>query len=417
MLHSGDIPRKFFGVFLCLFFLRAYAAEQSVDSDLGITARYNDNLRLFENNQDSAKGVIIEPKIKLNIDDDIWAADLAGSVRSARYVSAANLNNDSVFIKANGRYRTELDQFQLGFRDDDVASLNRNIKTILEDPGKDNEQWNRKTQTLSASWFRQLTEDTNTSLNLSRTQVAYSGNIPANYSGYETKNMALSYNWEINERSKIQLSASLLKFMNDVQTFSYDQTIYQLAYDYSITQTARLSMSLGTRILDSVFYNGRLIACDLYDSVNNTCLLNPLYEDIKTKNDGSVANISFSDRGERSQYSIDGSRTIIPSSVGGAQQQDKFSANYRYSIGPKINIRLNVNMTKLETVKGGASNSRDLERKIFSTSLVYKLTRDMNLRLNYQYLQSLYFIDGIDRISNAISISLRTTWPRLISTY
>lgn len=415
MLRSGDIRRGVFGVFLCLLSSGVLAAEQRLDASLSSSMRYNDNLRLFSNVKDSATAVTLQPKIKMKMDEDIWDFNMDGSLRASRYVSDATLNNDSVFFTASGAYKTELSQYRLNIRNDDVASLNRSAKTILLDTGVENEQWNRKTQTIGGSWKRQLSEDMDISLSLDKTQVSYSGRVPTGYSGYDTDNAGLTYGWAATERSRFDATVSFMRFTNEVNTFSYDQTVYQLSYGYALSQAASFRVSAGKRVLKSTFYN-QLIGCDLVNPFDGSCLLNPVFGDIDTKNDGNVVSASLNSSSELSKYGLDLSRTIIPSSVSGAQQQDRISFNYEYYFSTRISAAMQANGTKSLTIEG-SNTSRDSKRELLNMSLRYQLSRDMSLRFSYQYINSQYLSDGIDRRSNTISINLYTAWPRLMSTY
>ncbi len=414
MLRSGDIRRGVFGVFLCLLNMQLQAEEFRVDPSLYVSVRYDDNLRLLETNKESIAGVTATPKLKMKMDAEAWDFNIDGSVRSTRYPSNGSLDNNSVFFVANSIYKTELSQYQLNIRNDDTASLNRNVKTILSDAGKEDEQWNRKTRTIDINWQRQLSEDTEMNIDLGRTVVSYRGTVPSGFSGYSTNNAALSYGWEFSERSRLDATASLLQFSNEINTFEYDQTVYQLSYGYSLTQAYGFRLSAGKRVLKSVFYN-QLIGCDLFNLLDGSCL-SPVLGDIETKNDGNVISASLNTSSEVSQYGIDLSRTVIPSSVSGAQQQDQIKFNYQYSINSRLAAILNTNSIKTLTIEG-VNNNRDIKRRILDLSLKYKVARDISLSFNYQYISSLYISDGIDRVSNSVSINLYTVWPRLMSTY
>ena len=411
---------KYFGRVCCAlvmysFSLSANSVELRTDPSLSSSVRYSDNLRLSATNKESITGLTLQPKLELRALDEKWDTNVDAKLRSTRYTSDASLDSNSVFFNAGSTYKTELSRYQFNANLDKNTSLDRNIDTALKDAGIDEQQWTRKTQTIGGGWQRQLSEATDVNLNLSHTVVSYGGVVPSNFSGYNTNNASLSYGWTFTERSRLDTSVSLLQFENDLKSFLYDQTIYQLSYGYALNQTDNLRVSIGKRILDSVFVD-RVIGCDFESPVDGSCLLNPVFGDIETKNDGNVVNFSFNAKREISQYSINASRTVIPSSVGGASQQDRFALDYRYSFSSMFSTSLKADALDTVTISG-LNNSRDAKRRTISLALTYRLSRDMRINFSYQRLSYIRLIDNIDRTSNAITINLYTAWPRLMSTY
>ncbi|MFK5984502.1 MAG: hypothetical protein QM479_03605, partial [Pseudomonadota bacterium] len=111
-----------------------------------------------------------------------------------------------------------------------------------------------------------------------------------------------------------------------------------------------------------------------------------------------------------------GSRKIIPSSFGSAQEQRSFTYQFNIKNTERFTTHLILNATETETVSG-VDSSNDRTRYRIEPSVTYKLTKNWNLSFRYRYIEQNLSDSNEDSTSNAIFVNLFLHWPKLVTTY
>jgi predicted porin len=274
-----------------------------------------------------------------------------------------------------------------------------------------------------------LSETSLLNFSIGHTDVSFDETSNDNYSDYTYDNLQLSYTWLFSENHRIGLTGTYSEFDSPESDFSYDQTVLSLDYTYTINETSNISMSVGSRQLDSLAEDVT-VGCEVEGFVDpvpldpNTgeCPIpsffgpTPIIEDITQKNDGTVVNLAYSNQYQRSSFRLDMSRSVIPSSFGSAQEEKRAELFANHALTERLNSDIKFSASETRTLDGGNSiNDRD--RMQLSMSLVYKLSKDTNLSLLYNYVEQTLIETEQDSASNALMINLYMGWPRLATTY
>lgn len=408
------------------------AAEWKLSPSLNSRVQYNDNPRLYPDSVEPEGSTVytLNPRLDLTAEElNRWDASLDINAKLTRYADIDNADNNNVFVALDTGRKTELTEWRLGARLEENTNFDSDFDTKTPDAGlflDDKTVRNTRSLTPSMQWM--LSETTMLDFSVGLTDVSFDEISNTGYSDYTYDNLQLSYTWLFSENHRIGLSGSYSEFDSPESNFSYDQTVLSLDYTYTINETSNISMSVGSRELDSlaedvtVACEGNGVVVPIEQFPDGECPtsqffeITPVTEDITQKNDGTVFNLAYSNQYQRSSFRLDMSRSVIPSSFGSAQEEKRAGLFANHALTERLNSDIKFSAFEIRTLDGGSSiNDRD--RMQLSASLVYKLSRDMNLSLRYNYVEQTLIAIEQDSSSNAVMINLYIGWPRLATTY
>lgn len=410
-----------------------YAAEWNLTPSLISRVQYNDNPRLYPDSLDpqGSKVYTLNPRLSMSGEEfNRWDASLDINAKLTRYADIDNADNNNVFVALDSGTKTELTEWRLAARLEENTNFDSDFDTRTPDAGlflDDKTVRNTLSVTPSAQWM--LGETSILKFNIGRTDVSFDETSSTNYSDYTYDNLQLSYNWLFSENHRIGLTGAYSEFDSPQSDFSYDQTVLSLDYTYTINETSNVSMSVGSRSLDSLAEDVT-VACEAngievpVGEVSNTgeCPVYPFLEvitikdDITQKNDGTVVNLAYSNQYQLSSFKLDMSRSVIPSSFGSAQEEKRVGLFVNRALTERLNTDIKFSASETRTLEG-RSTINDRDRMQLSASMIYKLSRDINLILRYTYVEQTLLTTDQDSSSNALMINLFMGWPRLATTY
>lgn len=404
------------------------AAEWKLSPSLTSRVQYNDNPRLFPDGFEPEGSTVytLNPRLNLSAEEfKRWDAALDISAKLTRYADIDNADNNNVFVALDTSRKTELTDWRLGARLEENTNFDSDFDTQTPDSGlflDDKTVRNTRSLTPSVQWMLSETSMLNFSFGL--TDVSFDEISNGSYSDYTYDNLQLSYTWLFSENQRIGLTGAYSEFDSPESDFSYDQTVLSLDYTYTINETSNISMSVGSRQLDSLAEDvtvgcesgGVVYPIGLFPGGQCQTGFTSVFEDITRKNDGTVFNLAYSNQYQRSSFKLDMSRSVIPSSFGSAQEEKSAGLSSNHSLTERLDTDIQLSASETRTLDGRTSiNDRD--RMQLSASIVYKLSRDTNLRLRYNYIEQTFIETEQDSSSNALMINLYMGWPRLATTY
>lgn len=409
------------------------AAEWQLSPSLNSRVQYNDNPRLYPDSIEPEGSTVymLNPQLSMSAEEfRRWDASLDINAKLTRYADIDNADNNNLFVVLDTGRETELTEWRLGARLEENTNFDSDFDTRTPDAGlflDDKTVRNTRSLTPSVQWM--LSETSMLNASVGRTDISFDETSTTSYSDYTYDNLQLSYTWLFSENHRIGLTGAYSEFDSPENKFSYEQTVFSLDYTYTINETSNVSMSVGSRELDSLLEDVT-VACEAQgivlpvEDVSDTgeCPVNPfievnsIIEDVTQKNDGTVVNFAYSNQYQRSSFRLDMSRAVIPSSFGSAQEEKRAGLFANHALTERLNSDIKFSASETRTLDGVSSIS-DRDRMQLSASLVYKLSQDMSLSLLYSYVEQTLVATEQDGSFNAVMINLYMGWPRLATTY
>lgn len=411
------------------------AAEWKAEPTINIKTQYNDNVRMRpdENNPESSTGFTFEPRIKFaGVERQIWDMSVDARGKITRFQDIEDADSENKFFIVNAGRQTERTDWRLNTSYEDNSSFDTDFDTKGPDAGLLDDHTQRKTASISPSVSWSMSETSRLSFSINSTNVKYEEVTNFNYNDYENNSVQLNAAWLLVQNHQIGFTASYSEYDSSDADFSYDQTVLQMDYTYTINATSSFGFSFGGRRLDSLASNVT-VACEaggnVFDisqvSTTGSCPstifvfpVTPILEDIEAENDGTVTSLTYTSKAETTSHSFSSARTVQPSSFGAAQEV--YNATYQFSIRntERFSTALILDASKTETLSGVAgSDIYDNVRYRFEPSISYKLNENWNLSVLYRYFNTERKNLDEESVSNAIYVNLYLHWPRLTTTY
>ncbi|RDH81041.1 MAG: hypothetical protein DIZ80_13035 [endosymbiont of Galathealinum brachiosum] len=425
---------------VCVFSITTVnAAEWKVEPSIFLKALYNDNVRMRPDNSnpESSTGFTFEPRVKFSGEEQrVWDVAIDARGKVTQYQDVEDADSDNAFFIFDGGRQTERSNWRLNTSFQRNSNFDTDFDTESPDAGLLDDHTERKTASVSPSVRWSLSETSQISFSLNNTNVAYDEKTNLNYEDYDYDSASFNSLWIITQSHQVGFTGSYSEYDSPDAGFSYDQSILQVDYTYTINQISDVSLSVGGRRLESLIKD-QLIGCELINTAtgenfgvepienysNGLCppsflvlRVIPIFDDVKSKDDGTVVNLSYSSKSETTSHNFTGGRTVIPSSFGGAQE--KRSATYQFSIKntERFSTSFILNAYKTETISG-VDSSNDRTRYRFEPSVRYKLNKNWNLDVLYRYIEQNISNSDEGSSSNAVYVNLNLHWPKLASTY
>ncbi len=370
--------------------MSANGAEWKTEPTINVRTQYNDNVRMRseENNPEGSVGYTFDPRVKFKGEElSLWDISIDARGRINRFPGIEDADSENVFFVFDGGRQTERSNWRLNASYDKNSSFDTDFDTanpggVLED------RTDRTTTTIAPSVIWSMSETSQMSFSLSTTDVSYDERTNINFVDYEYDSAQLRVNWQVLEKHKIGFTSSYAEYDSPDNNLSYNQTVLQMDYTYTINQLSDISLSLGGRRLDTTRSN---------------------------QDNGTVLNLSYNSASETASHSFRMGRSVTPSSFGGAQERRDITYQFNIKNTERFTTTLILNGFETDTVRGNRLFDRTEYR--IEPAIRYKLSRNWNLGLRYRYLNQSYTVQDRDAESNAVFIDLLLHWPRLVTSY
>jgi len=405
----------------CLFLsISAYAAEWKTEPSVFFNTQYNDNVRMRSkiNNPEGSSGFTLEPRVKFKGEElKLWdmAVDARGKI--TRYQSIEDGDSENVFFIFNGGRQTERSNWRLKASYEQNTNFDTSFDTESPDAGILSDRTDRTTSTIEPSVSWSPSETSQIQLSLNATDVSYDEVIRLTYKDYTYDTVQFLANWLVAENHKTGFTSSYAEYDSPDTNFSYNQVVLQADYTYTINELSNFSLSLGGRRLESLRENQFIGCVDPGDFLAFGCPISgPAFADLGSKDDGTITNVSYARESETASHSLRAGRSVIPSSFGGVQDKRNITYQFKFKNTERLTTELILDAYKTDTIRGNPFYDRSRYR--VEPTVVYKLSRNWNLKFIYRYINQSYTNRiNADSESNAVFINLFLHWPKLVSSY
>lgn len=414
-------------VFLTVGVLCAHtiqAAEWKTEPSIYLRTQYNDNVRMRTdiNNPEGSSGFTIDPRIKFaGEEQQLWDVSIDARGKITRFQDIEDGDSDNIFFIFDGGKQTERSNWRLNTSYEDNSNFDTDFDTETPDAGLLDDQTQRKTASITPSVSWNMSEASKLSLSLNTTDVTYDKITSLSYQDYENSSAKLAMYWLPVQNHKIGFTANYSEYDSPEAKFSYEQTLLQVDYTYTINATSNLGMSFGGRKLDSLLEDGQLVGCENvgeFEALGQCLFSPPVFGDIESSDKGTVVSLSYKSKSERTSHHYKSGRTVQPSSFGAAQELQNVSYQFSIKNTERFTTGLILDVSKTETLSGiNNSDLNDAKRYRFEPSINYRLNKNWNLNILYRYLSIDKTKINEESTSNAIFVNLFLHWPKLVTTY
>jgi len=380
------------------------ATEWKTEPHVGFSAQYNDNVRLNTDKLAEASfGTTISPSVKVQgVESTLWDVSLEAKGRLTQYYSAEDADSNDVFFAFDTNRKSERTNLGLNMTLDNVSNFNTDLNNG-GDPGLTSDRTDRTTATIAPSITWQMSETSQIAATLSLIDVSYDEVTSVNLKDYKYNSLNVSGSWAIAQNHRLGFTASYAAYDSpatlEIPAFSFDQVVLQMDYDFTINQVSNLILSIGERSIDSTAQ----ITTQAPDTVSN-------------EDRGLVLNASYSRQTEKWSQTFSAARTVIPSSFGSAQEENRVTYRLSYKKSERLSANLILNASETTTLQGlNTSNDRQLNR--VQPSIRYRINKNWNVDVQYRRLFRRLVDTNDDRVSNAVFVNFSLNWPKLASTY
>jgi len=417
------------------------AAEWRAEPSVYLSAQYNDNVRMLaeDNNPLASPAYTLDPRIIFSGEEQyLWDLSVDARGKVTRFQDIEDADSDNVFFEFDGGKQTERSDWRLKTSFERNSNFDTDFDTESPDAGLLNDHTERKAATVSPSVSWSMSESSEISFNLISTDVSYDEVIDPRLKNYDTDSFSFNAFWRITQSHQLGFTSSYIEYESPAANFSYDQTILQLDYSYTINQVSSISLSVGGRRLNSVTTvhvacvgNGVSVPIDdpfledllvngfcpeTFDDIGGVIPITPVLEDQASEEDGTVVSFSYSSNTELASHNASVGRTVLPSSFGGAQEVRNASYQFNIKNTERLSTKFILDASETQTISG-VDSSNDRTRYRVEPSISYKLNKNWNLSFSYKYIDQNLTNSNEDSVSNAVFVNLFLHWPKLATTY
>lgn len=378
------------GVLIVLLFSStSYADQWSIDGRIKQDFAYDDNVRMLQ----SPKGSIeykLTSMLNLSHKTDTSLLYIETSYGIQRYLAMSELDRALQHHKIGGNYSTEKSDWSI------VASMNiaPSRNTAVEDSGNFDSNAQKTIFSISPSVSYHLTELDTLGLNTHYSQTTYS---TTNFSSNLSHLVSLDWQRQWTERYSSSVSFSHSSFQSsntNLNTKLNSQTYnINLSSTYLLSEQWKLFTVVGGRITfseNSLAGNG-----------------------MKSQSKGFLINSGISYKGESSSSQLGFKRSLMPSSQGQLQEQNKLNLNLSYHFTEHLttSVTASYQLTN-RSATNGEKNSR--ENIILQPSINWHFLQDWTMNGSYRYRsQKSAGTQNKEVASNLFMLTISYNWDEL----
>lgn len=388
--------------------LDSSALEYSLETELDVVARHDDNIRLRVNDEESVSGYRIEPRIKSKVRSDNWETSADLKLGFSEFSDDGFDSNDQ-YLTLSGeregeRYSTRL-----------TANVTRDTtRTSEEDDSGRVSNDRREFYALSPYWQYRVTQKNLLSLSGNASKADYKS---TSYTGYEywsaqaqwtylyTQRLRFSANLNTSDYSSDERADNRFSIFGITQATNSESLGYQLGVSYQVTTKLSLEALWGQSHADTSYETG---------DPNNFCVIFACDID-GFKATSEQVNAGLEWKNER--HSLSASYTIDsrPSSDSYVLEQETYKLNWAYRLGENNRVSVNTRYGENEALGGAdaGSNALSSERKYLTAEARYHHRVFerwyVNAKLRYRYQDYATVEGSAEGLGATIGITYRPT--------
>lgn len=416
MLHAGQ----------------AYSNEVSLNADVVINARHNDNIKFSAANKETVTGGNLNPGIDLKVSSPGYQFGSSIEVDLARYKNRPDLKREEGAFTIDWLNKSERSTFKVFGTLIKQSSLNEQLDVV----GILDDQVYRNTGSFSSSWEYQVSKSSGVVFNYFYTDVSfeepgyYLDIIKiANFFDYTQQAVSTMLFRSLTEKDMLKLTLavsdyeghsnglSLIGFLGFYQTrkdfAEYKTKTLKLAYQYDFSKQQQVSFTLGRSTSD--IYNVQELHAVTVTGADLGVAGDFVSEDERVN---TVFDLEYSYALEASQFSASLDKSVTDDVTGELIEKSQFNFGYdkrfteRSSFGVDLRAMRNSSITSSIT---GSVNDRSTAA--LAVLLNYKLTKDWVFSMRYAHIVQEHEESGVSTDADTIHVGMTWRLPKLLSTY
>lgn len=361
-----------------------HAAEWSLSGSINPSLKYDDNIFMRDENKLADYKSSMSPTLK-----GVYKLENAETSVSAgyvidRYETSRQLDQENPFARLNTQYQTERSNWGLG-----LGYVESSSRSDAEaDSGNFETDSITTTKSFSPSYSFQVTELDSLSVNGSYIDRSYS---TTDFSNSKSRSLSTSWQHQFTERLNGGLSLSASNNKSDGVGLQTDDDTYNLSLTskYDLSEVWAINGSVGIRRLNSE-------QTDTFGFID--------------KNTSSGATLSFnvSYKHEVDTASLSLSRSVLPSSTGDVNEQDRLSIQWSRQLTDRFSTSIYGSIQSTSSASDNGSEKRDNIN--LSPAINWKMSPDTTISLSYNYRQQKESEANTNASSNAVMLTLNYNW-------
>ncbi len=378
-------------LFSILFLPLAKAAEWKVDATVKQNLSFDDNVRMSENPKSSFIYKLI-PTINLAYKTETVGIDASINYGIQRFLSIKELDRNFQKYSLNSYYVTERSNWGLNL----LLSMTPARDSAAQDSGDFDTNAEKLTRSIAPFFSYNLTALDTLSLSPSYSETSFSSD---NFSDYENSN--ITFNWKHQWTTRYSNSISLFysRFdsisSGDILTRKTKSDSYgaNLSSTYWWTENLKISSTWGIRMILSENTLGSNLA--------------------KSEGFGFLSDTAIKYRGENYLVDFNFSRSLVPSSRGNLNEQNRVSLSLNYDLSKRLSTRVRGSYQSSKSASSNSNETRTRENLLLQSSLNWKMARDWTISASYRYRQQDRGTENSKAASNSFMLSINYNWQGL----
>ncbi len=390
---------------LALLPATAPADEWSAKPRVSSRVIYDDNPRLFTDNQDDALGVITDAAVDLGWSDGASQIAFTPRLRHNEYDSDhPELDSLDQYYTLSGS--TSTDRAKYGLNASASFATVLTTEDVVEETGRRQQrdrQVDRDSLSITPSFSYILSERNTLSVDFTASDVNYKGPGYRDYQFY-TSNVSLGH--ALSERDTVSAIAYLSRYdrtlldsgdlgglLRSKVDGTTDSIGAQAGYERAITETMKGRVAAGLVRSEFSADKAKLVGGGSVE----------LFED--STDWGQLLNFSLNEKLDRYGWEVAASRALTPTGDGVLVRHDELSGGLSRELGPLTSGRLRLVAFQEKGLKSTADFA-DRKYARFEAGLSYRLTPFWTLSGSYQYRYEKYNDADDSATSNAFWVSI-----------
>lgn len=378
---------------LTLFLLYSptnYADQWRVDAKIKQDFAYDDNVRMSQDNPQGSLEYKFTPVANFSLKTDNFFVHASTSYGLQRYPQISSLNRTTQAHTIGMNYLTERSEWTVNATMNVAPSRN----TAVEDSGVFSSDSQKTTLMVNPFFSYKLTELDVLKLTANYTQTTYS---TTDFSNYQSHLINFAWQRQWTERYSSSISASYSTFQSSSVRLNtkLNSGTYNLNFGstYAISEQWDITGTIGGRFTKS----------------ENTST----FGSTKSQSQGFLLNAGLNYKGEQLSGQLNLSRSLMPSSRGQLQEQNRVGLNLQYQITERLSSSLTTNYQV--TSRSATDNERaSRENIILQPAINWHVSQDWTVTGSYRYRgQNIAGTQNKQAESNLFMLSINYNWQGL----
>ena len=398
------------------------AAEWSLDPEIAVRVRYDDNYRLGARDELAVWETALLPKLTFARTTELSRiAGIAGL--NLRRFNEDSLDTDDRFLRFAASRASERSHWGLNAE----YARDNSLDSELIDGQQFLDRVTRERVSLAPSWAHSLNETVGLNASYQFVDISYPDD-PDNpqYTGYRYHTGSLGTGYSLSPKTRLIAQIGLSRSERDDGTLRSDNQQLTLGLEHRFSERLSGSAFAGTGRTGTDFEQG-FLSCSgvilpgfFFGVGGSVCVdpatLVPIPFEVETgtttsSSSNTVFNADLRYELETGELSAQASRSITPYTNGGLILNERIGLMARHRFSSRLQATLALDWYRSQNTSDFSAN---LDRTTTSlrTALQWKLDRDWSLSGGYRYFQQEYEGQIQSATSNAVDLTLSYNWPR-----